>query len=241
MPSDTFPEPLPRRLRTTLQDSLQPESMVGAALGATGGGLMTLIAASSWYGGALPERVVVPATENGAVFAHWTMDDETLWGDGQHVEPNCTWWNGSVSYTSDLCSHFSLSRMASNNAGRAIERAVKCAAQYETECVLSTEIGVSIPAAFVYDPKGSGMRMLIAPRILPQVDSTSPPDVRTVRVQDPEGQTSGRLVEFNYTVNIEYLPGGSRAPVSETINGSDAYCVQLLRAAFVEECWAQLD
>lgn len=199
---------------------------------------MTLIAASSWYSGTSPERVVVPATKDGAVFAHWAMDDETLWTDGQYIEPNCTWWNGSVSYTSDLCSHFSLSRMASNSASRAVERAVKCAAHYETECVLSTEIGVSIPAAFVYDPEGSGMRMLIAPRILHRAGS---PDVRTIRVQDPEGQTSGRLVEFNHTIDIEYLPGGSRAPVSETINGSDAYCVQLLRAAFVEECWAQLD
>ena len=172
------------------------------------------------------------------MFAHWAMDDETLWSEGQYIEPNCSWWNGSVTYTSDLCSHFSLSRMASNSAGRAIERAVRCAAHYETECVISPEIGVSIPAAFVYDPEGSGMRMLIAPRVLPQATT---PDVRTVRVQDPEEQTSGRLVEFNHSVRIEYLPGGSRAPVSETLNGSDAYCVQLLRAAFVDECWQQLD
>jgi len=203
-----------------------------------GGGLMTLIAATSWYGGSTPERVVVPATKDGAVFAHWAMDDETLWSEGKYVEPNCSWWNGSVTYTSDLCSHFSLSRMASNSAGRAIERAVKCAAHYETECVISPEIGVSIPAAFVYDPEGTGMRMIIAPRILSGLDVQ---DVRTVRVQDPEEKTSGRLAEFNHSIQIEYLPGGSRAPVSETLNGTDAYCVQLLRAAFVDECWHQLD
>lgn len=212
--------------------------MAGTATTGALGSFFTLIAASSWYSTRPAEQAVVPATKDGAVFAHWTSDDETLWSDGAYIEPNCSWWNGTVSYTSDLCSHFSLSRMASNNAGRAIERAVKCAAHYETECVIAPEIGVSIPAAFVYDPEGTGMRMIIAPRILPPADL---PDVRTIRVQDPDEQTSGRLVEFNHSIHIEYLPGGSRAPVSETLNGSDAYCVQLLRAAFVDECWAQLD
>ena len=139
-------------------------------------------------------------------------------------------------YTSDLCSHFSLSRMASNSAGRAIERAVRCAAWFETECVISPEIGVSIPAAFVYDPEGKGMRMLIAPRILDPGN-----DTRTVRVQDPEEKTGGRITELNHTIRVEYLPGGSRTPVSEALNGSDAYCVQMLRSAFVDECWQQLD
>jgi len=185
----------------------------------------------------------MPATKDGAVFAPWAMDEDSLWSEGGHyMEPNCTWWNGTVSYTSDLCSHFSLSRMASNNAGRAIDRAVKCAAHYETECVISPEIGVSIPAAFVYDPEGTGMRMIIAPRIIfPTGVTAEDLDVRTVRVQDPEEQTSGRLAEFNYSVKVEYLPGGSRSPVTEVLNGSDAYCVQMLRAAFVEECWQQLD
>ena len=191
----------------------------------------------------------MPATKDGAVFAPWAMDEDSVWSEGLYIEPNCTWWNGTVSYTSDLCSHFSLSRMASNSAGRAVERAVKCAAHYETECVISPEIGVSIPAAFIYDPEGSGMRMLIAPRIIPPPkvegdtmgDGWANMDVRTVRIQDPEEQTSGRLAEFNYTIKVEYLPGGSRSPVSEVLNGSDAYCVQLLRSAFVEECWQQLD
>jgi len=185
----------------------------------------------------------MPATKDGAVFAPWAMDEDSMWSEGGHyMEPNCTWWDGTVSYTSDLCSHFSLSRMASNSAGRAVERAVKCAAHYETECVISPEIGVSIPAAFIYDPEGTGMRMLIAPRIIfPTGVTEEDLDVRTVRVQDPEEQTSGRLAEFNYTIKVEYLPGGSRSPVTEVLNGSDAYCVQMLRAAFVEDCWKQLD
>lgn len=213
--------------------------MNGMALGSGASGLVTVLAATGWLSSSPPPaQPVVPATKDGAVFQSWAMDEESVWSDAstKHVEPNCTWWNGTVTYTSDLCSHFSLSRMASNSAGRAVDRAVRCAAWFETECVLSPEIGVSIPAAFVYDPDSSGMRMLIAPRIL---DTGN--DTRTVRVQDPAELTSGRVIELNHTIRVEYLPGGSRTPVSEALNGSDAYCVQLLRAAFVDECWQQLD
>ena len=228
--------------------------MVAGAVGATGGaGLVGLMMTSSWYGSAPADvKPVVPATKDNAVFQHWAMDDNSLWAEGTAVEPNCTWWNGSVVYTSDLCSHFSLSRMASSSAGRAIDRAARCAAWYETECVISPEIGVSIPAAFVYDPEdASKMRMLIAPRIVYPSATRVPGDtmgdgwandaMRTIRVQDPEDKTAGRVTEFNHTIQIEYLPGGSRAPVSETLTGTDAYCVQLLRSAFVDECWQQLD
>lgn len=213
--------------------------MVGVVMTSSAGGLVTVLAASSWLSASPPPAIpVVSATKDGAVFQKWAMDDESVWTEGQstQMEPNCTWWNGTVTYTSDLCSHFSLSRMASSSAGRAIDRAVRCAAWFETECVISPEIGVSIPAAFLYDPEGDGMRMLIAPRII-----NAGNDTRTVRVQDPEERTNGRVVEFNHTVRVEYLPGGSRAPITETLSGSDAYCVQLLRSAFVDECWQQLD
>jgi hypothetical protein len=218
--------------------------MVGAVGVSGGAGLVGLAMTSSWFGGTpAPPKAVAPATKDNAVFEHWTMDDASLWSEGVYMEPNCTWWNGTVSYTSDLCSHFSLSRMASNSAGRATERAVKCAAHFQTECVISPEVGVGIPAAFIYDPEGSGMRMLIAPRIIyPGGTALSDEDAtRHIRVQDPEEKTNGWITAFNHTIDVEYLPGGSRAPVSERLSGSDAYCVQLLRAAFVEECWKQLD
>lgn len=223
--------------------------MVGPlGVGGAGSGIVALLATSSWYGGSPVPPPVVPATLDGAVFVPWATEDDAY---GSEEVPQCSWWNGSVVYTSDLCSHFSLSRMASNSAGRAIERAVKCAALFETECVISPEIGVSIPAAFVYDPEGSGMRMIIAPRLLPLIRPGRPTnpgmpeetefDVRHVRIQDPTERTAGRVAALNYSVSIEYLPGGSRAPVSEGLSGSDAYCVQLLRAAFAPECWEQLD
>lgn len=214
-----------------------PLALMVGPMGVTGAGsgLVALLATSSWYGSSPVPPPTVPATLDGAVFAPWAAEDDAY---GAEEVPQCSWWNGSVVYTSDLCSHFSLSRMASNSAGRAVERAVKCAARFETECVISPEIGVSIPAAFVYDPEGTGMRMIIAPRLLQPAVSD---DVRYVRIQDPEEKTAGRVAALNHSVKIEYLPGGSRAPVSEVLSGSDAYCVQLLRAAFAQECWHQLD
>lgn len=227
--------------------------MIGATGTATGA-LATVLAAGGLFGGGTPPPPPpkVGATVDGAVFDEWASEaNDHYWSEGAAgVEPECRWWNGSVTFTSDLCSHFSLSRMASNSAGRAIERAVRCAAWHETECILSPEVGVSIPAAFVYDPEGTGMRMIIAPRMLPPLqhrdlpEGASPlaaPDVRTVRVQDITEKTNGRVLEMNYTTRIEFLPGGSRAPVSETLTGSDSYCVQLLRAAFSEDCWRNLD
>lgn len=225
--------------------------MVGplGAAGGTGAGILGLVFTSGWLGSSPPPspRAVVPATKDNAVFEHWAMDDSSAWSaDDGAVKPNCSWWNGSVAFTSDLCSHFSLSRMASSSAARAIQRAVLCAAHFETECVIAPEVGVGIPAAFIYDPEGSGMRMLIAPRIIHppgsrRDSSQAASAVRAVRVQDPEQKTNGRVVEFNHTIDVEYLPGGSRAPVSERLNGSDAYCIQLLRSAFAQECWRQLD
>ena len=96
------------------------------------------------------------------------------------------------------------------------------------------------------------MRMIIAPRVLPTIRAAQAtsvgkperldvPDVRTVRVQDVTGKTNGRVLEMNYTTRVEFLPGGSRAPAIETLIGSDSYCVQLLRAAFSEDCWRNLD
>ena len=217
---------------------LHPSHLKMPNLAAPAGALFTVAATSSWLGVAPPPTPppVVSATSGGAIFDHWAMDDESIFSENVPMEPNCTFWNNSVVYTSELCSHFSLSRIATGMTNRAVDRAVKCAAWYETDCVISPEIGVSIPAAFVYDPEHSGLRMVVAPRLIP-FDS----EVRTVRVADQSGTTNGFIRQFNLSVKAEYLPGGSRTPVTEVFNGSDAYCIQTLRAAFDDECWRALD
>ena len=121
-------------------------------------------------------------------------------------------------------------------AGKAIARAVRCAAYYETECVISPEIGVSIPAAFVYDEATTSMKMIIAPRLLPHDTGAT-----GLLLQDPAETMAHRAMVFNRSVLVEYLPGGKRAPVTEVLVNHSAWCVQLLRLAFVDECWESLD
>ena len=210
---------------------------MGAAGTAGGGGILAvLFAAGSWFRSEEPiEPTVEVVTEDGGVFVEWQMDKRSLWDDGTEPPPECVFNNGSFIYKSDFCSHFSLSRLASSSATKAIDRAGRCAAAFETECILSPEIGMSIPAAFVPREDGVGMRMIVAPRILASEDQ------RNLKVEDITGKALPRLLLMNHTVEVEFLSGSSRVPVTETLVGSDAFCVQLLRASFLKDCWISLD
>jgi hypothetical protein len=78
--------------------------------------------------------------------------------------------------------------------------------------------------------------MVVAPRLI-EMDS----EIKTIRVADQSGGSSGFTMQFNHSVKVEYLPGGSRTPVTEVFSENDAYCLQLLRSAFDEDCWRALD
>lgn len=84
------------------------------------------------------------------------------------------------------------------------------------------------------------MRMLIAPKLYENATSTED-DLAMIRIHDVDELSNGFLLKFNRSVRAEYLPGGSRAPVTEILVGKDAYCVQLLRAAYASTCWEMLD
>jgi hypothetical protein len=174
-----------------------------------------------------------PATRTDAVLDAWALDAASL-SDETPPPPECAWRESDTKYASPLCNAFTVARLASTVAARATERAVQCAARVDTECVLSPEIGLAVPAAFVYD-HAEGMRMIVAPRII------NGSDERGVRALDPTGERVGVETAYNHSIRVEYLPGGSRVPAIETLSGQDAYCVQLLREAFVPECWANLD
>ena len=92
-----------------------------------------------------------------------------------------------------------------------------------------------MPSCFVYHAATSEMRMLIAPRVLVSEGEAS------VRVQDPSNPAQSRLESFARTVEVEYLPAGSKRPVAEVFHNASAWCVQLLRAGIAPECWEGLD
>ena len=204
------------------------------------GAMGSAFALASWFGGASENTEIlptIPATREGALFDQWPMDGfSTFDSTRDTLVPPCEWWNQTVQYESPLCSHFSLSRVAVGSHDRAIDRAARCAANFETECVLSPEIGLSIPAAFVYDEATTSMKMIIAPRLLPHDGGAT-----GLLLQDPSEAMAHRAIVLNRSVRVEYLPGGKRSPVTEVLVNHSAWCVQLLRLAFVDECWESLD
>ena len=208
---------------------------VGSGL-AGGGGLALLSTALLNSAPPPPPPVLRPATKDDLLFDTWPSEDEATWSGEEEPTPECDWFNGSVIYTSPVCSHFALSRLASSATSLAIERATRCATAFDVDCVLSAEVGLSVPALFVYDHETVSMRMLLAPSIL----AVGGDQVR-VRVNAQDASSAAFYQRFNTTLDVAYMPGGRRAPVTETLNGSDAFCVQLLRSAYDRSCWEQLD
>ncbi len=180
-------------------------------------------------------RLTVTATRTDAVIDPWPS--ESLAEDAPEV-PECEWWDPSTVYTSQLCSPFSVSRLVRQTAPQATDRAVRCAAAADTECVLSPEVGLGLPVAWYYDAASDdGMRFIAAPRIVRASDA------RDVHVAAPvETDAVGRtMLNFFNNITIEYLGADAKAPRTETFTGAAAYCVQLLRHAFDEACWTALD
>ena len=189
----------------------------------------------AFWGASTAERPVISAsvTSGGMLFTHWESEDDDAEPD---APPECVWWNGSYFYDPNACSHFAVSRMAAASASKGVQRARRCASAWTTDCVLSGEIGLSLPAAFVYD-NAEGMRMLIAPRVSAAPNAS----VKAVRMQDPAGAHPNQLLEYNDTVDVEYLETSGRTIRSTRLHGNDAYCLQTLRRAIVPTCWDALD
>lgn len=177
------------------------------------------------------DTVSVVDIEDDSLLFPWPSE-ERLPGESE-VDPECVFYNGSVAYRSRLCTHFVVSRSSSSPAA-AFRRASKCAAVFSSECVLSPEIGLAVPAAFL-TTQGKEPQLVLAPRILEQGGG-----VVTIRVHDPTTTLSSRVYAFNRSIKAEYI-SSSRNVVTTTFQGSDAYCVQLLRRAFDVSCWAALD
>ena len=205
------------------------------------GGALTLLAGSGlWFSGDEQDLPVVRVNPDDKLMSYWPSED---YGAPLGMPPECRWWNFSVQYEATLCSHFAIGRLSSTPT-RAMERALNCAGAHATECVLSPEVGLAMPAAFVYmhDRGESSMKMLLAPRVVETPDTTAAA-TQHVRVTPPDGDgvTDTRTFLFNRSVHVEYLDGSTRLMESTRLDGNAAYCVQLLRRAFEPGCWSKID
>jgi len=121
-------------------------------------------------------RPVVYVNDENSFMSTWPSESIA----GNDLPPECMFWNQSVVFSDEMCSLFVVNRAASAYSS-ASARAMRCAAEFGVECVLSPEIGLAMPAAFLYDYETSSMRMLIAPKLVPHESEqlhvrVSPPD-----------------------------------------------------------------
>lgn len=219
---------------------------VGGGLGAGGGGLYLLSNALSSVWEPAPPPPPPLGEELSPLMSSWLSDQyQPPPGADAHarasmVDEDCAAFNGTL-YDPLGCSRIAVGRMAAAAVRRAEERAVACGVAMATDCVLGPEVGLHIPAAFVYE-HGEGMRALLAPRLLEPPGGSR---VRRVRLLEPRTETAleGPAVRFNSSINVEYMlvSGGHTRLESTELNGTAAYCVQLLRHAYPPACWETLD
>ena len=181
---------------------------------------------------------IIPVNSDDSLLAHWPSEDYLA---SPETHPECNWWNFSVRYDHTLCSHFAISRQSSTPT-RALERAFSCAALGSTECVLSPEVGLAFPAAFLYvhDRGEARMRMVLAPKLLDGTNAEPEQHVR-VTVPNADGVTTTKTFLFRKRVHVEYLDGQTRTLASAILDGQASYCVQLLRHAYSDDCWQKID
>lgn len=203
--------------------------------------LFTLLTGTSvFYNLDIDEVPVVKVNDDESLLSYWPSED---YNSPHGTTPECRFWNFSVQYDAELCSHFTISR-TSSTPSRAHDRAMACAASYGTECILSPEVGLALPATFLHESDDRGMRMvmLLGPRLLPLEDPQHQQE-QHVRVSPPSGDgiVGTKTFVFRTRIRVEYLDGATRRMVTRELHNTDAYCVQLLRAAFEARCWENLD
>ena len=154
--------------------------MAGRAAGA-GGLALTTIFGASLMGDAptnLDELKLPVVKVDDALLAEWLSESVESFSD-EPLKGECSWFNFSAANTGHFCDVFTISRTQSATISVASARALKCMASGKVECVLSTEIGLGVPAAFLGradDP--DGVKTLIAPRRVPFVAGDAPPKQR---------------------------------------------------------------
>lgn len=179
-------------------------------------------------------RNVIFVNQNNDMLAHWPSE----WIiDGSAHPPECEFYNDTVRFSQEMCSHLAISR-SSNTPSRAVKRAMTCAATVGTECILSPEVGFAIPTAFLYNHGTYTWTTVMAPKLLPHES-----EVSYVRVAPPDGD--GMLdtftTTFNSTVMAEFMDGITKQLRVEEFQGEHAFCIQLLRAIYEPSCWERLD
>jgi hypothetical protein len=198
----------------------------------------------TWLGINLNEKQIQPLSEvdlpvnavlNNEILTPWTSEDVFVQGDGTPYPDECKFYNLTLKQDATYCESFTIARTLTSTILTATERAVRCGADKGIECLLSHEIGLALPAAFLADvTSATGMRAIVAPRLISKQDEDT-----HVRVSTPENGAT-MTVLMTQAIEVEFMDEKKHLSI-ETFEGEHAFCVQLLRASYESQCWKKLD
>ena len=216
---------------------------VTGGLGGFGGLLITTLFGSTLFGETQTRIDEIQLPSHSVNIDHSLLStwiSESLDSESEvPLDRECAFFNFSRSFSSDYCDVFTLSRTTKSTIDVAARRAAKCAAKTGAECVLSGEIGLAVPAAFIANrDSDDGMTVVLAPKNVTLADDEVALK-RHVRISDPYDTFSSTKVIFDSVIHVEYLTR-TRSVESRVFQGSDAFCLQLLRASYDSACWLKL-
>ena len=156
----------------------------------------------------------------------------------------CEWYSPEMGVLEDMtCEAIDLRRSTGSQLYSALDRAERCARASGETCILSHEVGFSVPSVFMYNASLARMRIMMVPHLDDEYASTQLK--ARVLVGDPLQETmhtndhSTREMLFAKSIKVKYLEGAGASGIRDehaVLEGYEAYCVQLLNYSLTEAC-----
>ena len=156
----------------------------------------------------------------------------------------CQWYTPDMGILEELeCQAIDLRHATGSDLYSALDKAERCARASGETCVLSHEVGFSVPTVFVYNASLARMRAIMVPNAdRPHFDAQLK---ARVLVGDPleevmqSGDARTRDFVFAKTIKVKFLGAASGIGLKDEytiLEDNEAYCVQLLNATLTDEC-----
>lgn len=164
----------------------------------------------------------------------------------QPDENGCDWWHmNSGRRTHMMCNSYSFARTKTFSMSKLAAAAQKCSGIQGTvvECVLTHEVGSTVPGFFVHDTncQAGHMRPYIYPSRTDVLDTSAVSIkgmMQTVKINDPRRKDDSDIVTMQKEVSVSHLQNlnGQLQITYEVLNGTAAQCMQLLEMSIEEGC-----
>lgn len=166
---------------------------------------------------------------------------------------SCDWYHVETGNDSNSqCDPFSMRHgMSAQSISTFRRRAEHCVVKYGVSCVLSHEVGMDTPGYFYSGVSGTELVMLphltklkdtgwtkTITEVSGQSESVESGLVKVLLVDpdDPHASQGRTVLDLHERLNMNYLHAQSHSSVSRVIDGSEAFCAQLLARSVPEEC-----